>query len=108
MDAGHPLRSIVAVDAGDTLVGLAHYQAWPSTLAGTDVCYLSDLFVTPAGRGRRIGKALYLEVFEECRRHGWPALELLTQRSNRVGQALYDQYGSATDFLFYVSPVPSG
>lgn len=30
--------------------------------------------------------------------------ELLTQKSNEVSRALYDPYGAATDFSFYVSP----
>jgi len=106
MDPDHMLRGIVAEDERGSLQGFAHFHPWPSTLAGADVCYLSDLFVAPTSRGKRIGKRLYLEVFAECKRQGWPALELLTQASNKVGQGLYDQYGQATDFMFYVSPVP--
>jgi GNAT superfamily N-acetyltransferase len=107
MDPEHVLQGLVAEDEEGVLLGLAHFQPWPNTLSGADVCYLGDLFVSPDRRRKQIGKQLYLAVFDECRRRGWGSLRLLTQKSNQVGQELYDQFGEASDFLFYVSPVPA-
>ncbi len=102
----HPLEGLVAEGDAGALLGLAHFYPWHSTLSASTAMYLSDLFVAPAGRGRQVGKALYLHLFELAEARGWTALTLLTQEGNAVGRSLYDQFGSVTDFRFYVSPVP--
>lgn len=105
MDETHPLRGLVAEDETGALLGLAHWHRWSSTLSGTEVCYLSDLFVDPAARGRAVGRRLFEELLEVCRGEGLPVLTLLTQEGNASARALYDQYGAATDFILYAVPV---
>ena len=102
----HPLEGLVAQGEQGELLGLAHFYPWHSTLHGSTAMYLSDLFVAPAARGSQVGKTLYLNLFEVAAARGWTALTLLTQESNAIGRSLYDQFGSCTDFRFYVSPVP--
>lgn len=101
-DPSHMFQGIVAEDDGQ-VVGLAHFHGWPDTLGGGNMCYLSDLFVDPERRGKKIGKALFEEVLKISRAQGWSAVSLLTHKTNTIGQNLYNQYGQATDYLFYVA-----
>lgn len=101
-DPEHMFEGIVAIEDGH-IIGLAHFHGWPDSLDGKNICYLSDLFVDPEQRGRKIGKVLFEEVMKISKKNGWSGLSLLTHKTNKIGQNLYDQYGEATDFLFYVA-----
>lgn len=101
-DPAHMFQGIVAVEDG-RVVGLAHFHCWPDTLEGGNTCYLADLFVDPECRGKKIGKHLFEEVLKISKAEGWSSVSLLTHKTNIVGQNLYNQYGHATDFLFYVA-----
>lgn len=107
MNSNHVLKGIVAGNEDGDLQGIAHYQAWPITLTGSDICYLSDLFVDPANRGSGVGHTLYQWLLEECKQQGWPLLSLLTQEGNETARGLYDKYGEASDFKFYLSAIES-
>jgi GNAT superfamily N-acetyltransferase len=56
-DAGEPVYAVVA-EADGMLVGLAHYLFHRSTTAIGPVCYLQDLFTSPAARGQGMGRVL--------------------------------------------------
>ena len=58
--------ALVAVDEADTPVGLAHVLFHRSTWSNGFYCYLEDLFVDPAQRGRGIGRALIEAVYAEA------------------------------------------
>jgi len=49
---------LVAVDAGDTPIGLTHLLYHPSTWTTAGYCYLEDLFVDPGHRGAGVARAL--------------------------------------------------
>lgn len=104
-DPHNMLQGLVACDNEGRLLGLAHYHAWPVSIFGSEACYLSDLFVDPAQRGKGIGKSVYEHLLQLCKENGWPALTLLTQVGNRTARSLYDQYAEASDFRFYITPV---
>lgn len=99
------LEGVVACDETGQIVGLAHFHGWPQSLLGTEVCYLSDLYVDPESRVGGVGKALYRYMLALCKQRGWSALTLLTHKDNRVARGLYDQFGEASDFRFYETPV---
>lgn len=104
LDPEHMFRGLVAMDDAG-IIGLAHYHGWPDTLGGGTMCYLSDLFVDTERRGEDIGKRIFEEVLRRSKENGWSALSLLTHKTNTIGQNLYNQYGHATDFLFYVAEI---
>lgn len=104
LDPDHMFRGIVAVE-DNLIVGLAHFHGWPDSLDGGNMCYLSDLFVDPECRGKQTGKALFAEVLKISKNEGWSAVSLLTHKTNKIGQNLYNQYGKVTDYLFHVSEV---
>lgn len=103
----HMLQGLVATENG-AIIGLAHFHRWIDTLEGGNTCYLADLFVDPGQRGKHIGKALLEKVMKISSDQGWSGVCLLTHKSNKVGQNLYNQFGHATDYLFYsLSPEPA-
>ncbi len=104
-DPSHIMEGFVAERDDRTLIGLAHFHPRPNNLAACDTCYLSDLFVAPHVRERGVGDGLYKAVMEECRKRGWPVLNLLTQHSNETAQKLYDRYGAKTDFYWYATAI---
>ncbi|GAA6151405.1 GNAT family N-acetyltransferase [Pseudoteredinibacter isoporae] len=103
-DETNMLQGLVACDEHGDLAGLAHYHAWPLSIYGKEVCYLSDLFVSTSFRGKGVGKTLYQYLMAVCKEQGWPALTLLTQDGNSTARSLYDQYAEASDFRFYITP----
>ncbi|NIB41662.1 GNAT family N-acetyltransferase [Pseudomaricurvus alkylphenolicus] len=103
-DPEHMLEGVVAEDENGNLLGLAHFHEWPISIYGCNSCYLSDLFVSPAARGKSVGETLYRWLMGESAERGWPVLTLLTQDGNRVARGLYDKYGEKSEFGFYITP----
>lgn len=93
---------MVAEQEGEGVVGLAHFTTWPFTLAGTDACYLSDLYTRKDLRGGGIGEMLIKEVQSECDRRGWSLLFWLTQETNYRGRSLYDKFTPKSEFIAYM------
>jgi GNAT superfamily N-acetyltransferase len=93
--------AFVAVDDADTPVGLAHILFHRSTWSNGFYCYLEDLFVDPARRGRGIGRALIEAVYAEadarqCARTYW-----MTQETNTTARTLYDRVATKSPFVQY-------
>lgn len=65
------------------------------------ICYLEDLFVDPAMRGRGVGKALIEDLMILGRERGWSRLYWHTRASNAVARKLYDTFAEADDFVRY-------
>ena len=86
------------------LVGITHYLfhtgAW-----NNEVCYLQDLFVDPAVRGRGIARALIEAVAQASRERGAEKLYWLTQTHNKAARALYDKVARYNDFIRYDYPL---
>jgi len=68
------------------------------------VCYLSDLFTTPAARGQGTGRALINHVLAFARSHGLPNVRWLTAEDNTTARTLYDSYAPRTPFILYSLP----
>ena len=86
------------------LVGITHYLFHTGTW-NNEVCYLQDLFVDPAARGRGIARALIEAVAQAARKRGAEKLYWLTQAHNAAGRVLYDKVAKYNDFIRYDSPL---
>jgi GNAT superfamily N-acetyltransferase len=83
-------------DAGRPAGFASVYWSWDTLLAAR-VGIMHDLFVTPAMRGRGVGKALIDACRAECRRHGAVKLGWQTAHDNRRAQRLYERVGATRD-----------
>ncbi|GLZ38446.1 GNAT family N-acetyltransferase [Actinokineospora sp. NBRC 105648] len=76
------------------VVGCALWFLNFSTWRGTHGIYLEDLFVSPAARGSGLGKALLLELAEECARRGYQRLEWSVLDWNEPAIGFYRSLGA--------------
>ncbi len=83
----------VAVDATE-VVGLALWFRSFSTWLGRPGVYLEDLFVTPAARGRGLGKGLLQALAQECAEHGYGRLEWSVLDWNTPAHGFYRSVGA--------------
>lgn len=93
-----------AARADRQMLGITHYLFHPSAWSA-DVCYLQDLFVDEAARGRGVARALIAQVAGVARERGAPRLYWLTQHSNERARRLYDRVASHHGFIRYDYPV---
>jgi ribosomal protein S18 acetylase RimI-like enzyme len=66
-----------------------------SSLRGSRIGYLEDLFVDPAHRGGGYAEALIEACAERCRERGAPVLEWTTAPDNHRAQAVYRRVGAS-------------
>lgn len=71
------------------------------------ICEMKRLFVTPAGRGLGVGRALIAAVLAEAARIGHREMRLDTFPSMEGALALYLQAGFQTVAPYYPSPMPN-
>jgi GNAT superfamily N-acetyltransferase len=86
------------------LVGITHYLFHSSTW-NEQVCYLQDLFVDPAFRGRGIARTLIEAVAKAALARGAQRLYWLTQEHNTAARALYDKVAKYNHFIRYDYPL---
>jgi len=84
---------------GERAVGFATLDWKWSMLKGARLGYLEDLYVLEDSRGRGIAEALIEACADRCRELGMPAMQWLTQPSNRRAQAVYDRKGASPETL---------
>lgn len=93
--------SLVAVDDDGTIPGIVvavlHRSSWSSGW----YCYLEDLFVDPAVRGKGIGRALIKAVYAEADVRGATRTYWATAEDNKTARALYDSVAVLTPFVQY-------
>jgi len=82
------------------MTGFACLYFTMSSINAADVVLLSDLFVTPGGRGRGIGRALIEASLEVARHRGAAHLEWLTAIDNRTAQRLYEGFDAERSAWF--------
>jgi GNAT superfamily N-acetyltransferase len=83
------------------VVGFVHYHFHLSTWSITGYCYLEDLFVAPAGRGKGAGRALIEAVYRAADARGAERVYWHTQSTNTQARALYDKVAELTPFVQY-------
>jgi GNAT superfamily N-acetyltransferase len=89
------------VDTQGEIAGIAAVVFHRSTWSATVYCYLEDLFVAPAWRGRGVGRALIEAVYEEADRRGASSTYWATAATNAQARLLYDQVASLSPFVQY-------
>lgn len=99
-DPAEPVFALVAEHA-DEVVGLVHYLFHRSTSRIEPVCYLQDLFTSPALRGHGVGRALIEGVYARAGDGGAKRVYWQTRESNTAGRRLYDKVASHLGFIVY-------
>lgn len=95
------LLGLVAVDANDRPVGLAHALFHRSTWSPTTYCYLEDLYVDRSARQHGTGRALIEAVYREADRRGATRTYWATKEDNRQARRLYDRVATLSPFVQY-------
>lgn len=95
------LGALVAVDEGGRVVGLVHRVVHAGTWSTEDRCYLEDLFVDPAVRGRGTGRSLIEATAARARAEGCDELYWITGTDNATARRLYGRLATLSDFVRY-------
>ncbi len=90
-----------AADGAETIIGIAHYLPHENTSQLTPVCYLQDLYVSPAARASGVGQQMIDWLIAECKTHNWSALYWNTRETNYRARALCDKFTPQSGFLMY-------
>ena len=101
LDPDSQVMCIVAEVDGQ-VYGFANCVAHENTWETQAVCYLEDLFVTPAARGHGVGGALIEWLRNAMRAEGWARLYWVTGADNHAARRLYDRFARADGFVRYV------
>ena len=101
LDPEHEIRALVAVDAGQELLGLAHLRRFARPSTGTIGMYLDDLFTRSDRRGSGVGRALIGAVAALGCADGCSLVRWITAEDNEVAQRLYDAVASRTSWVTY-------
>ncbi|MBX2835119.1 MAG: GNAT family N-acetyltransferase [Micavibrio sp.] len=100
-DPASKVCGIVAEKNG-ALVGLVHYVLHPTTGAINDVCYMQDVYVDEAHRGKGIARKMVQALAAEGRKQKWARLYWLAESKNEAAAALYKNLGVKLDFDLYM------
>jgi ribosomal protein S18 acetylase RimI-like enzyme len=73
--------------------GLAVLRLRPSIYSEALECYLAELYVAPARRGRGLGRALMEAAIELARRRGCNFMDLGTSEDDVAARGLYERLG---------------
>ena len=92
--AGEGLQLLARSTENGEAIGFATiFWSW-STLSGSRIGVMNDLFVAREARGSGVAEALILECVQRCRqRGGVKSLQWQTAKDNARAQALYDRVG---------------
>ena len=85
------MKCAVAIDDG-LIVGFTTYSLQNSTWSEGGHCYLEDLFVDPAVRGKGVGRALIEYVKSYAIENNCSRLYWNTDEDNATARKLYDTY----------------
>jgi ribosomal protein S18 acetylase RimI-like enzyme len=89
------------IEAGDTLVllagdgpdGLAVLRLRAAIWSSGLECYLAELYVTPASRGRGLGRALMEAALREARARGSDTMDIGVDEPDLAARRLYESLG---------------
>jgi ribosomal protein S18 acetylase RimI-like enzyme len=84
---------LVALVGGQGPDGVAILRLRPSVWSNALECYVAELYVVPARRGRGLGRALMTAALELARERGADHVELATSEDDVAARALYESLG---------------
>jgi GNAT superfamily N-acetyltransferase len=99
-DSDEPIFALGGYVDGE-LRGIAHYLFHRSTWATHRYCYLEDLFVADAARGKGLGRALIEAVYARAEAANASRVYWLTQSDNAQARALYEKVADNLGFIQY-------
>lgn len=82
-------------------VGIAHYRPFARPLSASTGCFLDDIFVDPAARGRRVADAMILHLGAMAKERGWSVVRWITADDNYRGRGVYDRLAKRTMWITY-------
>jgi ribosomal protein S18 acetylase RimI-like enzyme len=96
----------VVIFVGSGPDGLAVLRFRPGLWSPGLECYLAELYITPAQRGRGLGRTLMNAVLAEARRRGADFMEISVDESDAPARELYASLGfnnctADGDLMFY-------
>jgi len=104
LHGGDPAMGCRLALIGGRPVGLVHFIFHRHCWKPENVCYLQDLYVDPAIRGKGVGRALIEAVYAVADSRDVPSVYWMTQEFNATARQLYDRIGTLTPFIKYVRP----
>lgn len=96
--AGEGLQLLARADDGGEAIGFATiFWSW-STLSGSRIGVMNDLFVAESARGSGVADALIHGCLERCQERGdVTSLQWQTAKDNLRAQAVYERMGGARE-----------
>lgn len=104
LDPASPMFSLVAEQRKGEVIGIVNCVLHLNTWATRQVCYLEDLFVAPAARGKGAARALIEAVAERMRTENWFRVYWMTKFDNATARTLYDKIAPVTNWVRYDIP----
>jgi GNAT superfamily N-acetyltransferase len=95
------IQGFGARDPAGRVVGIVHYLYHQDTWSTASACYLQDLYVDPAARGRGIAERLITAVAVAARAYGANPPYWLTHETNATARRLYERVGVNHGFIQY-------
>lgn len=95
---------LLAVDGNGTALGCVGVRRMPYENPDGDVCEMKRLYVTPAGRGKGVGRALVEAGSAAARASGYTKMKLDTLATMSAAQALYRACGFVETTPYYHNP----
>lgn len=96
----HRLACRLAVDTGEVLGFATHHNHCSTWVAGED-CYLEDLFVAKASRGKGVGRSLINDLMAIARAKGCHRVYWHTDETNTTARKLYDSFTKSDGHIRY-------
>lgn len=87
------------------VIGVVALRALDSIVAGPGACEMKRLYVSPAGRGRGVGRKLAEAVIVEAERFGYRSIWLDTLPHMTQARGLYQMLGFQRCERYYETPV---
>lgn len=100
IDPDHRLACRLAVE-GDRVLGFATHHNHCSTWVAGEDCYLEDLFVAKASRGKGVGRSLIEDLMAIARTKGWHRVYWHTDETNTTARKLYDSFTQSDGHIRY-------
>jgi len=100
-DPAEPMDALGAFDDAGTMLGFVHLVFHRSAWLESATCYLEDLFVDPACRGRGIGGALLDATVSHAKARHAARLYWITHEDNAAARRVYDRVVPRSGFIHY-------